>query len=427
MALSPPRQGLATRLLIRSSVYAPTWRYRSAKYQKPVDGTAARETLNQFNQLKMHPGHYQWNELVPYRGFIFSTFRKVDQKAMKSAYPEGAPGIPAEYTYPLAWSGQLLKVGASVLLMTQKITLPYIGLLGIPAEYRYAFGYLSLNAVRNVLADLISKHSVSFREWWDNLAHIKMKKLTDSLLVTAASYPVLSWVYQNMSKMSISDNWRWVAIPLVVTFVDGLFQSATRFFRGFSTKVAELDFFRPLLGDLSAASIFYSTGAALSLENCFSYLILRKIFCELWSGSIEGVDKRQQKIEQRRKNLVKIMAFQNYRTKDPQATAALNLVYFLEVKSLAKNKYLKRLKTTERKFDQKMAQLHQAMFDDQRMGAAVKELFAGDNWKNYANQAWGSFIDYRRAYTEWLETKAPDYYRKYILPLAKPDNNKRLA
>ena len=67
-----------------------------------------------------------------------------------------------------------------------------VEVMGVSAAMRNAFIYLGLNAVRNITADLIAKHRFRPQYWLKHLEHIKWGKLTDSLLVTALAFPLLT-------------------------------------------------------------------------------------------------------------------------------------------------------------------------------------------------------------------------------------------
>ena len=275
--------------------------------------------------------------------------------------------------------------------------------------------------MRNATADLMAKHWVDVSVWRENLGHIKWNKMTSSLLVTALAFPLLSFIKEGIHLLSSGyGGIEFAATFLAVSLVDSLIQFATRKCRGFDQAVAKLDMLRPVVGDAGSVLLFWAMGWDLGAN--FGYLLVRKLFAEGWSGVVEGRQKYQEKIAQRRKNFHKIFDLDNYKIPDPAALAAINLVYIMSAKSQACLTYQKFLRAEDPPgYDlrQKMVQVHLALFADYRIKETISFIFPHGDWQVYGERMLAEFHSNRRRYLAWLKNNDPLFFRTVITDLMK--------
>jgi hypothetical protein len=169
--------------------------------------------------------------------------------------------------------------------------------------------------------------------------------------------------------------------------------------RGFSDGVAKWDMGRPWFGNLGAGLIF---GLVPGLEySTSSYLLTSLGFKELWSGLVEGVSKYKNKKTDRLEEFTRIFSLHEYKVPDPAATAAINLAYLLNVKTLADETFRRILEDGRvggRQIAPVLRQITDAMFDDQRIRAAADFIFPVVGQKVYRDRLVEEFEINRRAY-----------------------------
>jgi hypothetical protein len=308
------------------------WRYIPVSHRAPT-GSADMANLvrMQLTELRLRPGHINWETTMPYTGAVYAAIKEVDREEVMDTYPKGPSGLNIDYVHRLSWPGQLFKTALAFSFMLTGTKILDEVIVGVPLEFHRAFIYLALNAARNVVADLSAKHG--FSNWPSYLHHVKWDKMTDSLLVTSFAYFILSSLIENLSPYlgGVSGN-LWIAGA--VTTIDGVLQVGSRLWRGFPKEVAKHDFFRPLVGDLIALSICLAVGIPISAQ-VFTYLVMRKVFCETWSGNLEARAKRLEKVTDRYRNLEAVLRLEEYKVPDAEAMAAINLAYLAEEKSLS--------------------------------------------------------------------------------------------
>ena len=174
----------------------------------------------------------------------------------------------------MEWGGVIIRATGALAVVTQ-------GYFGIPLNLREAFVYLSVNAGRNIFSDLMPKHGVSLKRWVHNFSqHIKWRKLTDAMMVTAVAYTALSSLKKFMHlKFGAHIEYEMIAVPVSLTIVDSTIQFVTRKLRGFSEGVARLDMLRPVVGNGLASLVFLALG--LDYSQHFLYLLICKFFNEV--------------------------------------------------------------------------------------------------------------------------------------------------
>ncbi|HTY12781.1 MAG TPA: hypothetical protein VMD02_01185 [Candidatus Omnitrophota bacterium] len=396
-----------------------TYRFNPIDHKVPGDPLETKFIVRTFAELNVHPGYCDWNKIMPYSEPVISAMDKVDGETIKAAYPAGPKNMPITYLNPLYIGNQLFKVAASFYLMMEPIKISLLGLASVPATFSATFLYLSLNALRNIAADLISKHRFYPEEWLKHLFHIKIGKLTTSLLVTGFAFPFLTLTQTVIHTLTGGSGMEWLAIPLSITLIDGLINYWTRKMRGFSNQVANLDMLRPLMGSLFASSLFYLAGAGEL--NSFKYLLIRKFGCEVWSGFVEARDKRMEKLRERKADLQNVFKLDAYCLPDPEAMAAISYVHLIGVKSLAKDTFSE---CVIKNGDMPNIELgilkgvHRAMTDDERIEKTIRFIFPTEKWKPYADAMRARFIKNRKTYFDWLKKHNHLFYSIVIPPPA---------
>lgn len=411
LKIAPKPKTLIKRLFSLPLTKRVAWRYLPADHLRPKDAEEASRIIRLKGDLSEHPATVRWHYFSPYTGAIYQALKEVDNDALQKAFPQGAENIPSMYVSPYVWGIQAMKFLGSLFIMTHKFDLPYIGAAGTPPSFSNAFLYLSLNAMRNIVSDLVPKHGFMPLKWVRHLDHIKINKLTDSLLVTAFSFPILYFIKDSLHLELAGKELEWLATPLCVAAVDGLVQFVTRIERGFSSGVAKRDILRPFIGDIFATGVFYFSGLDYGMN--FSYLLLRKVFAELWSGYVEGRDKRAEKMNEREGNLRMIFSLGDYNVPDPPALAALNLVYLLRVKSVSGEAFQRLLveAAPSREAALKLKALHEALSDDKRIEETVRFVFPLGTWKAYADRMIEEFRTNRIIYIKWLKKHEEELFR----------------
>jgi len=410
LQVGPKPKTFIKRLFLWPITKRVAWRYLPVDHVKPANADAAKLIINIKAGLSEHPAAISWHSITPYTGAIYHALKQVDNGVLQGKFPEGDPKIPSMYIHPPIGIIQALKIFAGLYVMQHKFELPYLGALGVPTSWKMAFLYLSINAARNVASDLIPKHGLRPLRWISHLDHIKWNKLTDSLLVTAVSFPILYYIKDKLHIHFAGQELEWFITPAAVAGVDSMIQLVTRIERGFSTKVAIWDVFRPFVGDISATAAFAAFGGDYGAA--LAYLFTRKIFAELFSGVVEGADKRTEKMNERKKNLEAIFDLNGYNVPNPQAMAAINLVYLLRVKSVAREAFQGLFVKDElvQNADEKLTAIHAAMLDDKRVDETIDFIFGSENWKLYANAMKEEFRVDRMIYLKWLKSKEPKFF-----------------
>jgi hypothetical protein len=401
----------AKQVLISRSLFSRVWhkrifgstsfRYIETAPYVPKDHISAKELIKKIELSRLHPAVLNISDITPYEGAVFSVLKAVDQTDMDKNFPKQTPRIPAAYMRVPLLGDQLFKIGASLTAMT-------LPTLGMPDQMKNTLAYLSLNAARNIIADLGAKHRVT--SWRKHLDHIKVGKLTDSLLVTSLTFPVLYFLKQHLHTSLADTPSEWYLTFLAISLSDALIQYGTRIYRNFSGDVAERDFFRPFIADAGALSLFYLGG--IGLEQSFAYLLARKVFAELWTGYVEISDKRREKVEERKQNLKDIFDLDAYKVPDPEAMAAINLAYLLHVKSVSRKVFLDMLQgkfTSENFTEARFIEINKAMNNMGRIRRMSKFLFEGGGWQKYHKAMLNEFRDNRDYYFSWIKENAPDH------------------
>ncbi|MFA6170476.1 MAG: hypothetical protein WCW67_05195 [Candidatus Margulisiibacteriota bacterium] len=384
-------------------------RFVPVEHYRPSTIFSAKRLVYHLGLIVEGPNAIDWGKLVPYKGAIYSA---INETISTTNSAEPMQRVPVEEIPSLTWGGLSIKLGLSFWAMLGQVNLSNLNIiLGVPTDFYHAFAYLSLNAARNVAADLVAKHGRDVTVWWKNADHIKWDKLTDSLLVTSGAYMFLSTLKDILHAHYGGAKIEWLVTPFLITTLDGFINSVTRKYRGFNGKVVYYDWFRPLVGDLAATLCLLVAGS--DLKSGFAYLMVRKVFCELWSGHWESAEKRREKIDDRFKDYEKIFDFDAYQVPDPQAMAAVSLVFVVNNKTQAKTALIKKFfpaYLAENKNRERVLSLHWAMLEDERVLAAIKWLLPHEKWVAYREALWRQFIENRNNYLNWLRQEEPLFF-----------------
>ena len=345
-----------------------------------------------------HPGSYDWKGITSYGGAIYSALQSVDRPAVNAAFPHTPEGMSVSIESPITWGGLIVKLGLSAYFMTK----------GIPGDWMYFENatalwktsvYLGLNASRNVLSDLIAKHGIDLKEWSQNLHHIKLDKLTDSLFITSLCFPILFAIKSGLHANLEGNPYEALITSATICLVDSGLQYVSRRLRGFNKKLAAADSLRPVTGDLGALAVSLLSPSILA--SSFLYLLTRKMFAESYSGIIEGVAKRREKLVERYDALNRILDLGRYKVPDKYAMAAINLAYIVRVKSVTERAFKTILKTgiwTGRDISQDLYGIHEAMSDESRINETLNFIFPFEDQAIYREQMAADFVQNRNYY-----------------------------
>ncbi|MFH1390125.1 MAG: hypothetical protein ABIH56_05350 [Candidatus Margulisiibacteriota bacterium] len=388
--------------------------YKPVEHIVPPNHEYASFLIRLLGRYTNGPSQIDWGTISPYKGAIYAA---IDQADGTGSIKNSCNNLLSESVTPLTWGGLLVKVGFSFYAMLGQVNLPLVGIsLGVPTEFHMAFTYLSLNAARNLAADLVAKHGLSPRECWANKKHIKWEKLMDSLVVTSTAYLFLSSLKDYLHGQLGSSPLEWAFTPMAITLADGTYNWLTRKYRGFNGKVAFYDFFRPAIGDVGATLSLWLT--TQDLKSGFVYLLIRKVFCELWSGHWESRDKRLEKIAHRVQDFENIFDYVKYKVPDPAALAAINLVFVMRHKTMARRAFIENYAPQLMGGDE-LAKKHffsaqQALMDDQRIEKAIQFIFPRSTWESSRAAMRCQFAENRREYLEWLKSEEPMFFMAEI-------------
>ncbi len=411
---------LSTRALVEkiNNIYYPKvqFRYINNDHIQPLSVFDSHTIISSINGIGGHPGTINWKSMIPFVGAAYSAIKAVDRATVSSAFMNGKD-VPnnIEITYDISVKKQAFKVGASLYLMMEGFPLLNLGILGVPLDFLEAFSYLTLNAARNVFADLGAKHGWNIRQWRAHPEHLKITKLTTSLIVTSLSYPLLSFM-KNMTYFEFGDSpWVWVATPLTLTMLDGAIQYVSRKMRGFDNSMAKYDFFRPVVGDTLSTLSFFLSG--MDIAGNFSYLILRKVFSELWTGHFESSTKRREKIIERQEQFKEILDIKRYLVPDPIATSSINFVYMMNVKSLAQRSFSELLSDQDFVSNNRkvLLDIHKCLTENgERTDKAVDFLFPAGKFRVFGDVMKERFSENKAGYLDWYRVNIGLFERSVV-------------
>ncbi len=392
------------------------FRYNTSISLKPSDYTVSKEIIFNMHKMSMHPGNYDWKGIVSYGGAIYSALEKVDRPLVNRSFPKAPENLNISIEMPISWGGTIFKTAASLYLMTKGLPVSDVFMLREASDFWKTTIYLGLNAIRNAISDLSSKHGFDIREWKNNLHHIKLDKLTDSMLVTAFCFPILFAIKEALHEKFGGTNIEPLITSATISLVDASLQYVTRRLRGFDKSVAIKDTLRPIVGDFS--TLLLSMASKTIMSNSFLYLLSRKVFAELYSGYIEAKAKRREKEREREDAIERTLNIENYKLPDKMryAMAAINLVYLTSVKSVTKWLYsdiLKRKRFQDKRLFLELIKVHKAMKSDDLIKETALFLFPFDDWAPYREQLISDFKKNREIYNaKYLNRLPTAYYGK---------------
>lgn len=377
------------------------FRYNTAITRPSANVEDSSRLIAQMHEIGVHPGSYDWRGITSYGGAIYSALQSVDRNAVNNSFPNAPGGMSIAIESPITWGGLIVKLGASAYFMTNGIPLgDYMYFANATALWKTSV-YLGLNATRNVLSDLISKHGIDLKEWAENLHHIKLDKLTDSLFITSLCFPILFAIKSGLHSRFGGNPFEPYITSATICLADSLLQYVSRRLRGFDKKVATADSLRPVTGDLGALAASLISPSILA--SSFIYLLTRKVFAESYSGFVEGAAKRREKLAERNDALRRILDIGRYKVPDPYAIAAINLSYIVRVKSVTERAFKTMLRTgmwESKDISQDLSMIHEAMSDDIRIIRALKFVFPFDDQSHYRHHMASDFVKNRKYYGE---------------------------
>lgn len=408
------------------------WRYRCCPNLSAKNLAESARIIDRAGRDCGHPTMIKWSSILPYPGGIYHTFKAVDRPLVEKAFPNNPKIAVVDFIDPLTIGGQLGKTLLAFSLMMFKSLAAFLVLLAggdwsasglsffsASKEFGQALAYLSINASRSAAADLIAKAGPRPDKLKHVLGHIKIGKMTTSMLVTASAFPLLCWAKGEATEMFGENLSGKFFTAATICSLDGLVQTVTRRLRGFTGRVAFWDFFRPVVGDSMALLTF--VGLGLNWDQHFLYLLTRKIFTELWTGHWESATKRKEKRLQRLNDLQKIFDLTAYKVPDPAAAAAINLCSIVSVKSLAVqaldiviNQWRRHFSVCSQIFGLSnpkpvFIQVLKAMEDDDRIKAAMDFQLPHVEWSEYRQVYWEKFVKHREYLRLWLSQNYPNW------------------
>lgn len=386
------------------------FRYNTSIFVQPQNHFESKEIIENMHTMKMHPGNYDWKNMVSYGGAIYSALRKVDRSIVNSTFPNIPENLNITVEAPISWGGTLFKTAASIYLMTKGLPISEMFIFDTKTDFWKTFVYLGLNAIRNAVSDLSSKHGFDFSEWKNNLHHIKLDKLTDSMVVTAFCFPILYAIKESLHNTYAGSDIEPYITSATICIVDAAMQYISRKLRGFDKSVALKDTFRPFVGDFGA--LFLSLASSTIMNNSFLYLLSRKLFAETYSGYIEAKAKRMEKENERKESLDRVLDISKYVLPEEMryAMAGINLVYLTSVKSVTKwiySEILSKKRFGDENLYLNLIKIHKAIKNDTLIKETAKFILPFDEWRSYQNQLISDFEINREMYYS-------KYFRKFM-------------
>lgn len=370
------------------------FRYNTAVSLPSQSDAMSRQLIKGMHDLDLHPGNYDWKGIVSYGGAIYSALQKIDRPLVNVSFPEVPEGLDITIEAPITWGGLIFKLGASAYFMTKGLPSGNALMFEGATELWKTGIYLSLNAARNAFSDLISKHGLDVKAWGRNLHHIKLDKLTDSVLITALCFPILYGIKEGLHANFGGNPIEPYITSATICAADSGLQYISRKLRGFGDSVAIKDTLRPVAGDLGALALSLASPALLG--SGFLYLLSRKVFAESFSGYVEAKAKRSEKQAERKDALDRVLNIANYRMPEDlrYAMAAINLAYLISVKSVTKWLYkdiIDRARFRDEELYLDLIMIHKAMNDPEKISAAAEFIFPFEEQYFYREQLIRSF------------------------------------
>lgn len=392
--------------LFRAQRY--NFRYSEAVFDRPVSENESRVLIEKMHSLGLHPGTYEWRNTTSYAGAVFSAIHNVDIRRSEQDPDYNLDKFHAvTESYP-TWESTIAKTGISFAFMTMGLPIPFLGRFGASTDFARASLYLGINALRNVVSDLSSKHGLNMKEWASHFEHIKWSKLTDSLLTTSLCFPILSVIKESLHQGLDTPVLEPFVVAPCIFLADATMQFIFRRIRGFSMGLSLKETLRPAVGDMSALICWLLFPGML--PTTFSYLVARKVFSELYSGHYEASEKRKEKIKERTDALTRIFDFSRYQMADPPAMAAINLAYIARVKSVTRfilKGMVKSGRFNGHDISQVLDSIHEAMRDLERIKRAAAFIFPFDDQEEYLDWMLTDFSRNRDFYLSTFRVRSP--------------------
>ncbi len=393
---------------LSASVYDPDFTFRPSISPSPQISSWAevRAIQDSFKEQGRDSMVLDWSFLGYTRTMEDAAKSEIQERITQG---ESSEPFPIGLREPVYWASQIGK--ASLAFGWMLLPMDSLGLLGTPASFKFTLAYLSLSALGSATADLVSKWGFNLHRVVTHWNRICITKLTTALLVASLIFPFINHTLLYWQQNIGHSNAVWFGSLLLVSIIDGAYNSLTRRIRGYSDHVALRDAFRPFVGLgllLSVGAILgagsYVFGSSSECDTLFEYLkqsapalIAMRIGKVAWSSGVEGIEKRREKTEVRVAEQSRMTA--NSIFPDPAAKLALDLANQLGNRSISHSV----LEMTAQKTPGFMAQVAQClpvMQDNDRIKSAINLLFPHEPRR--AEIMFRDFSNNRAACQDWL-------------------------
>ncbi len=220
------------------------------------------------------------------------------------------------------------------------IALRYIGL-------DYALIWFGITALRNFIADAVSRRGLRVREWTSR--SIDFNNMARSLFWSGLSVPLLGLVKQQFDLL-----WPFSATGVLlnfatfffISFANGLYLALHNTLRGFDAKVVRANFFRSALS-WPVASLSAPVGNLLGIPS----IVQAKFWSDFVGGLIEGTGKYIRVLKLRRRDVEELIPRICSDRSDDRNGAIIELLYLFREEPRTRNSLRDSLRVRSRSDD----------------------------------------------------------------------------